>query len=256
VAIKVLIVDDEPLARERIRDLLERDPEAVVAGECSDGDEAVAAIRAHAPDVVFLDVQMPEKDGFDVVEEVGVDRLPAIVFVTAYDQYALRAFEVRAIDYLLKPFDEERFARTFERAKAQARAAGESRAEEIERRVLALVEEMRARTRTRYLDRLMIKSGGHLFFIKAEEIDWIEAEGNYVRLHVGDASHLLRETVAGLEAQLDPAQFLRIHRSTIVNLDSVREIQPLFHGEYRVVMQDGTKLTLSRGYRDRLSRFE
>jgi two-component system, LytTR family, response regulator len=249
--IRVLIVDDEPLARERIRDLLERDPEVIVVGECSDGDEAVAAIRERGPDVVFLDVQMPERGGFEVVEAIGVDSLPAVVFVTAYDQYALRAFEVCAIDYLLKPFDEDRFARTLARAKAQARGA---RSDDVERRVLALVEEVR--TRTRHLDRLMIKSGGHFVFLKTEEIDWIEAEGNYVRLHVGDASHLLRETVAGLDAQLDPAQFLRVHRSTIVNLDRVREIQPLFHGEHRVVLKDGTKLTLSRGYRDRLSRFE
>jgi two-component system LytT family response regulator len=248
--IRTLIVDDEPLARQRIRDLLERDPDVLVVAECADGDEAIAAIREQAPDVVFLDVQMPEKGGFDVVEAFDADRLPAIVFVTAFDQYALRAFEVCAIDYLLKPFDEDRFARTLARAKAQARGA---RSDDVERRVLALVEELRARTR--HLDRLMIKSGGHLFFLKTEEVDWIEAEGNYVRLHAGEASHLLRETVAALEAQLDPARFLRIHRSTIVNLDRVREIHPLFHGEYRVVLKDGTKLTLSRGYRDRLGRF-
>jgi two-component system LytT family response regulator len=250
--INVLIVDDEPLARERIRALLERDPDVVVAGECSDGEEAVAAIRSLAPDLVFLDVQMPEKDGFDVVREVGASAMPTVVFVTAYDQYAVRAFDVCALDYLLKPFDEDRFAQALARAKTQAR--GDVRGDVLQRRMLALVEEMRARSR--YLDRLMIKAGGHLFFLKAEEIDWIEAEGNYVRLHVGEASHLLRETVVGLEAQLDPGRFLRIHRSTIVNLDRVREIQPLFHGEYRVVLHDGTKLTLSRGYRDRLGRFE
>jgi len=250
VTIKTLIVDDEPLARERIRDLLARDPEVLVAGECADGVEAIAAIRALEPDLVFLDVQMPEKGGFDVVAEIGVDALPTLVFVTAYDEYALRAFEACALDYILKPFDEERFARTLARAKAQIVGTGER---DVHRRVLALVEELRARAK--HLDRLMIRAGGRLFFVDVGEIDWIEAEGNYVRIHVGEASHLLRETISGLESQLDPDRFLRVHRSTIVSLDRVREIRPLFHGEHSVVLRDGTTLTLSRGYRDRLSRF-
>jgi two-component system, LytTR family, response regulator len=250
MAIRALIADDEPLARERIRLLLERDPEMVLVGEVGDGVEALAAIRARAPDLVFLDVQMPEKGGFDVVEELDPAALPAIVFVTAYDQHAIRAFEVSALDYLLKPFDEDRFARTLARAKAQLRGG-----DDLQRRTLALVEELRA-GRPAHLDRLMIRSGGRLFFLRTDEIDWIEADGNYVRLHAGGASHQLRETITRLETQLDPARFLRIHRSTIVNLDRVREIQPLFHGEHRVLLQDGTELTMSRGYRDRLSRFE
>lgn len=248
--IRALIVDDEPLARERIRDLLERDPEVVVAAECRDGQEAIAAIREHSPDLVFLDVQMPEKSGFDVIAEVGVERLPVIVFVTAHDDYALRAFEVAALDYLLKPFDADRFAKTLDRAKAQIRSR---QPDEFQERVLSLMEGLRA---PRGLERLIVKTGGQLVFLKTEEVDWIQAEGNYVRLHVGAASHLVRETIQGLEASLDPARFMRIHRSTIVNLDRVREIQPLVHGEYRVVLTDGTKLTLSRGYRDRLARFE
>ena len=249
--IRALIVDDEPLARERIRDLLDRDPEVVVAAECCDGEEAVVAIREHSPDLVFLDVQMPEKSGFDVIAEVGAERLPAIVFVTAHDDCALRAFEVAALDYLLKPFDADRFTRTLDRAKAQIRSR---RPDDFQQRVLSMMADIRAAPRG--LERLIVKTGGQLVFLKTEEVDWIAAEGNYVRLHVGAASHLVRETIQSLEASLDPARFLRIHRSTIVNLDRVREIQPLVHGEYRVVLTDGTKLSLSRGYRDRLARFE
>lgn len=249
--IRALIVDDEPLARERIRNLVERDPEVEVAAECRDGQEAIAAIREHAPDLVFLDVQMPEKSGFDVIAEVGVAVLPVIVFVTAHDEYALRAFEVAALDYLLKPFDEDRFSKTLDRAKTQIRSR---RPDEFQQRVLSMMEGLR--TATRGLERLIVKTGGQLVFLKTEEVDWIQAEGNYVRLHVGRASHLVRETIQSLEASLDPARFMRIHRSTIVNLDRVREIQPLVHGEYRVVLTDGTKLSLSRGYRDRLARFE
>lgn len=249
--IRALIVDDEPLARERIRALVDRDPDVVVAGECRDGVEAIAAIRAQAPDLVFLDVQMPEKDGFDVVAEIGVDRLPVLVFVTAHDDHALRAFEVAALDYLLKPFDEDRFSTTLDRAKTQIRSR---RPDEFQQRVLSMMEGLR--TAARGLERLIVKTGGQLVFLKTEEVDWIQAEGNYVRLHVGTASHLVRETIQSLEASLDPARFMRIHRSTIVNLDRVREIQPLVHGEYRVVLTDGTKLSLSRGYRDRLARFE
>jgi two-component system, LytTR family, response regulator len=234
--VRALIVDDEPLARDRIRDLLASDAEVEVAGECGDGVAAVEAIRALGPDLVFLDVQMPERGGFDVVAEIGTDRMPVVVFVTAYDDYALKAFEAHALDYILKPFDEARFRGALARAKAHVRAA--------------------RGTRPRFLTRLMVKSGDRFVFVKDDEIDWIEADGNYVRLHATGGEHLLRETIRGLEARLDPERFLRIHRSTIVNLDRVREIHPLFHGEYRVVLSDGTKLTLSRGYRDRLSRFE
>ncbi|HTE51778.1 MAG TPA: LytTR family transcriptional regulator DNA-binding domain-containing protein [Kofleriaceae bacterium] len=249
--IRVLLVDDEPLARDRLRRLLEPDPDIVVVGECADGVEAIAAIREKAPDLVFLDVQMPEKGGFDVLDELGPDDLPAIVFVTAYDHHAIKAFEVSALDYLLKPFDEDRFARTLARVKAHLR--GED--DEVHRRTLALVEELR-HPRHRPLDRLLIRASGRLVFLRTDEIDYIEAEGNYVRVHAGAADHQLRETLSRLETQLDPDRFLRIHRSTIVNLDRVKEIQPLFHGEHRVVLRDGTELTLSRGYRDRLARFE
>jgi two-component system, LytTR family, response regulator len=246
--IRALVVDDEPLARRRIRRLLERDPEVETIGDCGDGEAAVAAIAEHAPDLVFLDVQMPGVDGFAVLERLPADRTPLVVFVTAYDQYALRAFEVSAVDYLLKPFDRRRFDKALQRAKARLAAeAGGA----LGQRTLALLEELRARAS--HLDRLVIKSGGRAFFLKTDEIDWIEAEGKYVRLHVGRESYLLREPLGTLEAQLDPRRFLRIHRSTIVNIDRIRELQPWFHNEVRVILRDGTELMLSRGCRKKLS---
>jgi two-component system LytT family response regulator len=246
--IRALVVDDEPLARRRIRKLLAHDHEIETVGECADGYEAIAAINSRAPDLVFLDVQMPELDGFDVLSRLSVAQLPLVVFVTAYDQYALRAFEVSAVDYLLKPFDRARFDTALRRAKA--RLASE-RGSELTERTLALLEELRARAS--HLERLMIKSGGRAFFLKTEEIDWIEAEGKYVRLHAGRESYLLREAIGSLEAQLDPKKFLRIHRSSIVNIDRVRELQPWFHQDYRVILRDGTELILSRSCRKKLA---
>ena len=245
--IRVAIVDDEPLARRRIRKLLARDADVETVCDCADGYEAAAAIVEHAPDLVFLDVRMPEVDGFQLLERLQPARLPLVIFVTAYDEYALRAFEVSAVDYLLKPFDRKRFAQALQRAKA--RLATE-RGSDMNQRTLALLEEIKARSS--HLERLVVKSGGRAFFLKAEEINWIEAEGKYVRLHVGRESYLLREAIGTLEAQLDPKRFLRIHRSTVVNIDCVRELQPWFHGEYRVLLCDGTELTLSRGCRKKL----
>ncbi len=245
--IRTLIVDDEPLARERVRALLSEETDVEVVGECRDGQEAVEAIRREAPDLVFLDVQIPELDGFGVIERVGVDKIPVIVFVTAYDQYALQAFEVHAVDYLLKPFDQDRFQKALARARqsVQLRRGGD-----VNERLVALLEDLK--TPQGHLERLVVKSSGRLFFLRAEEIDWIESSGNYVSLHVGPESHLLRETMNGIETKLDPARFIRIHRTAIVNIDRIRELQPLFHGEYDVVLRTGTTLTLSRGYRDRL----
>ncbi|MFP5262698.1 MAG: LytR/AlgR family response regulator transcription factor [Blastocatellia bacterium] len=245
--IRALIVDDEPLARRRLRRRLNYHADVDVIGECANGREAIDAIRAGRPDIVFLDVQMPEMDGFAVMEALEADALPLVIFVTAYDQYALRAFEVYALDYLLKPFDRQRFDKALQRAKARLRA---DKGSEINQRALALLEELKARTS--HLERLIVKSGGRAFFLKTEEIDWIEAEGKYVRLHVGKESHLLRETISSLEAQLDPKRFPRIHRSTIVNIDRIRELQPWFHNEYRVLLRDGTQLMLSRGCRKKL----
>jgi two-component system, LytTR family, response regulator len=244
--IRVLLVDDESLAREMLREMLQDDPQVTIVGESCNGHEALEAIRTHSPDLIFLDVQMPELGGFEVLEALGKD-IPRVIFVTAYDQYAVRAFEVHALDYLLKPFDQERFDISWQRARAQIlrdRDGG------TDQRILALLEEMKAGNK--YLERLVIKASGRIYFLETSEIDWIEAEGNYVSVHSGKKSHLLRETISSLEAQLDPKKFLRIHRSSIVRIDRIQELQPWFHGEYRIILQNGTQLTLSRNYRDKL----
>ena len=246
-SMRVLIVDDEPLARKKIKRMLAREAEVEIVGDCSTGREAVAMIRDREIDLVFLDIQMPEMDGFSVLESVAPERLPFVIFVTAYDQYALRAFEFYALDYLLKPFDRRRFEKAMQRARERVL---KEKGDELKERTSALLEEIKARSH--HLGRLVIKAGGRVFFIKTEEIDWIEAEGKYVRLHVGRESHLLREAIGSLEAQLDPEKFLRIHRSTIVNIDRIRELQPWFHNEYRVILRDGTELMLSRSCRKKL----
>lgn len=245
--IRVLIVDDELLAREMLREMLQGDEQVTIVGESTNGREAVESIRTTNPDLLFLDVQMPELGGFEVLEALGKDRIPHIIFVTAFDHYAVRAFEVHALDYLLKPFDQERFDVAWERAKAQVlreRNGG------VDQRIITLLEELKAGSK--YLERLVIKSGGRIYFLETNDIDWIEAEGNYVSVHSGKKSHLLRETISSLESQLDPRKFVRIHRSSIVRLDRIQELQPWFHGEYRVILQSGTQLTLSRNYREKL----
>ncbi len=244
--LRTLIVDDEPLAREKLAELLAAEPEIEIIGECGDGLQAVAAIQSLRPDLVLLDVQMPELDGFGVLEAAGERQLPVVIFVTAYDQYALRAFEAHALDYLLKPFDRERLRKSLERARRQIER---ERAGEINQQLVSLLSDLKGRQQT--LERLVIKAGGRVFFLRVEEIDWIEAAANYVKLHAGREAHLLRETMSGLEAKLDPAKFIRIHRSVIVNVERIRELQPLFHGEYAVTLLDGTQLTLSRGYREK-----
>lgn len=246
-AIRALIVDDEPLGRTVIREMLRRDPDFAVVGECANGHEAIAAISDERPDLVFLDVQMPEVDGFAVLASLDAERLPMIIFVTAYDQYAVAAFEVHAVDYLLKPFDRERFGKALQRAKIQLQRES---ANDVSQRILALLEEQRAKTKC--LERLVIKHNGRVFFLKTEEIDWISAEGNYVNLHVKKDSYLLRETISSLEAQLDPQKFVRIHRSQIVNIDRIRELRHWSHGEYQVILHDGAELMLSRSYREKL----
>jgi two-component system LytT family response regulator len=248
MTIRTLVVDDEPLGRERIAALLSEERDVEVVAECGDGPSALDAIRRESPQLVFLDVQMPERDGFFVMESLGHGRLPLVVFVTAYDNYALRAFEVRALDYLLKPFDRDRFKRAMERVRAEL-ASHES--DQLAQRVLALAGEYKAE-RPQPTDRLIIKSGGRVFLLRAREIDWIEAAGNYLKVHVGSEAHMIRQTMASIEEQLDPAQFFRIHRSQIVNLDRIKEMQPLFNGEYEVVLRTGARLTLSRNYREKL----
>jgi len=249
--IRTLIVDDEVTSREGMRQLLATDPEVVVVGECSNGREAVAAIRDAAPDLVFLDVRMPDLEGFAVLREAGGEgeRTPAVVFVTACDQYALRAFDVHAVDYILKPFTDERFRASLQRAKQQVHGAW---LEELPHNLSALFPEREPWRRPRYRDRLVVRSNGKVTLLPVREIDWIDAEGDHVRVHVGKTWHLVRETMKTLEEELDGARFVRIHRSTIVNLEKVKELEPFFHGEYVVVLHSGATLKLSRRYRDRL----
>ena len=252
--IKTLIVDDEPLARRNLRLLLEKDPQIEILDECRNGREAVKAINSLSPDLIFLDIQMPEMDGFDVLAHAGPDHIQAIIFVTAFDQYALKAFDVHALDYLLKPFDDERFAHALKRAKSQIEAREINR---LSNRLLALLEqresERKGSTQQKsYLTRLMIKVSGRVVLLKVDEIDFIEAEGNYAKLHVGRKAHLLREKMHDLEGQLDPEKFVRIHRSIIVNLERIKELQPHFNGDYIVVLEDGRQLRLSRTRRENL----
>ncbi len=245
--IRTVVVDDEPVARERIIGLLNQEKDIEVVGEYSDGSQAVSAIQQQHPDLVFLDVQMPACDGFGVIQQLGPERVPAVVFVTAYDEYALKAFEVHAIDYLLKPFGRDRFAQTLQHAREHLERR---RAGDLGKRLMALVQDIKPEPQK--LDRLVVKSGGRVFFLRTQEIDWIEAAGNYVRLHLGEDSHLFRETMNNMEGRLDAQRFVRIHRSRIVNTDRIKEMQPWFNGEYVVVLQNGTRLTLSRGYREKL----
>jgi two-component system LytT family response regulator len=244
--IKTIIVDDEPLACRRIRRLLQNDSGIQVAALCTNGPEAVRAIEEHRPDLLFLDIQMPGMDGFGVLESIE-DLSPQIIFVTAYDRYAIQAFEVHALDYLLKPFDRERFEKAVARAKELIR---QEKQRGIAKELLTIRDELRVKPK--YLERLVVKSGGRIFFLKTLEIDWIEAQGKYVAIHVGKESHLVREGLSSLEADLNPKKFLRIHRSTVVNVDRIKELQPWFHGDCKVLLYDGTQLMLSRHYRQRL----
>jgi two-component system, LytTR family, response regulator len=245
--IRVLIVDDEPLARQGLRRMLEEDTGVTIVGECTDGIEAVEVITASHPELIFLDVQMPEMDGFEVLEHLDPEEMPLVVFVTAYDQHALRAFQVHALDYLLKPIEKERFVEALDRAKLQAR---HRRGGDLTHRILTMLDQKRAERG--HLERIMIKSGGRISFLRTEEIDWLEAQGDYVCLHCQGKKHLLRQRISDLEGQLSPDAFLRIHRSTIVNIAHIKEMQPLFHGEYTVLLNDGTRLTMSRSFRDKV----
>lgn len=234
--IRVLIVDDEPLARSNVAVLLRTDPDIGTVSECGSGTEAIGEIRVAKPDLLFLDVQMPECDGFDVLELLGRDLPPAVVFVTAYDQYALRAFEAGALDYLLKPFDNARFELALGRAKQRIR----------------LSTDRRGKCWPRKLERVVIKSAGEVCFVKISEIDWIEAADYYACLHVGAKSHLLRRSMAELEEDLDPSMFCRVHRSGIVNLERIRGLKLSEGGEYEILLDNGRKVRMSRRYRKQL----
>ena len=254
--IRTIIVDDEPAARRGVRLLLERDREVEIVGEAAGGVEAAELIRRAKPDLAFLDVQMPGGDGFEALSQIDPATAPAVVFVTAYDEHALRAFDVHAVDYLLKPYDDLRFAAALQRAKTEVRR---HQTDSVNSRLTQLLDYLRqsgddrAAKESAVGDRILLKSSGEIFFLKAEEIDWIEAEGDYMKFHVAGRAHLMRETMARLEARLDPKRFIRIHRSTIVNLDRLRKLSPSFAGDYAVILHDGTKLKLSRGYHERIA---
>ena len=245
--IRTVIADDEPLARERIVSMLSAHENYQIVAQCKDGAEAVAAIRRERLDLVFLDVRMPELDGFQVLDALGGGPTPAVIFVTAFEDYALRAFEVSALDYLLKPFDRARFEKTLAKFEEQFQRGQPGVTEELRN----FLSSLGART-DGYVSRFPIKSSGDIYFVRTDDIDWIDAEGNYTALHAGGRKHLIRETMKSIEAKLDPRKFVRVHRSAIINIDRLRKLQPYFHGEYVVTLQDGTTLTSSRGYSDRL----
>jgi two-component system LytT family response regulator len=249
--IRTLIVDDERHARQKVRALLAAVSDVEIIGECADGDDAVEMILEQKPDLVFLDVQMPGRDGFDVLRAIG-DAARNVIFVTAHDQYAVKAFEVQALDYLLKPFDRPRIELALERVRARMRDG-----DDLQAQLRALVEQVRGasapdRPAGETLDRIMIKSSGRITFLRVGEIDWIEAADNYVRLHAGRETHLIRETMNHLETKLDRKRFVRVHRSAIVNIDSIQEIRSLFHGDHNILLRTGADIPLGRSYRDRL----
>ena len=242
MSLTALVVDDEPIARRAVLRLLRDDAQIRVLGECGDGASAVVAIRSQRPDLVFLDIQMPAMTGMEVVAAVGADRMPATIFVTAYEQYAVRAFEANALDYLVKPFSRERFAATLQRAKARLAtpAAGEASSAQILQALDAL------RRRDDYLDRIPVRVDEHLIFIAVDDVVWIKAHGNLVQIHLADRVHELRETMTALAARLDPRRFARVHRSAIVNLRKVKTVHPWFNGHHVVTMDNGQQLRMSR----------
>lgn len=250
--IRTVIVDDEPLARDCIRVALEKERDVRVLAECTDGHEAVEAIRGLSPDLVFLDVQMPGMDGFQVVEEVGPEHMPEVIFVTAFDEHALHAFDVHALDYVLKPFDDARFHEAVDHAR---RRLHDQRQDELAERLAALIgAKSNGVERNTYATRFMIRERDRLRFLRVSDIDWLEAYGNYIRLYQGTRSHLIRATLTGTLERLDPSMFVRIHRSVAVNLDRIAEIQPWSGGDFIAILRDGKRLRVSRNYKDALMR--
>lgn len=245
--IRVLIVDDEPLACRKLRRLLTNVNDIEVVGEATDGMQAITAIEMQKPDLVFLDMQIPEMDGLGVVQTIGPQRMPLVIFVTAYDHYAVKAFEVNALDYLLKPVNRERFQATIARVRNRLARSSDN---ESQQHLRALLEQLKAGRE--YSRRLMLKSEGRVYFLLIDEIDWIEAAHNYLILHVGDKTHLIRETLESIESRLDPDHFVRIHRSTVVNINRIQEIHTWARGEHVVLLRDDTRLTISRNYYERL----
>jgi two-component system LytT family response regulator len=250
---RVLVVDDEPIARRGIRRLLQTAADIEIVGEAGNGQEAIAAVEKQKPDLIFLDIQMPLLDGFSVIEKIGLANLPEIVFVTAFDEHAIRAFEINALDYLLKPIDPERFQKCLERVRVRLKNSNEEKLAEKLSSLLQSLERVESKAEKTFLERLVVKDAGRIFFVGADEITWIASEGNYVKIHTKSKSHLLRETMDGLENKLDPREFLRLRRAMIVRIEQIKELHPLFNGEFAVILKDGTKLTSSRRYRQNLN---
>ena len=251
--IRTVIADDEHLARKKLRVLLDSEPGMQVVAECQDGQQAVSAIQTHRPDLLLIDIRMPDIDGFQVLKQIAPDEMPVVVFTTAYDQFAIRAFEAHALDYLLKPFDRERLHHTVERARAELLKVHDR---DLTGRILDLLaKNMEPKIESKQVDdRMVIRAGGKVVFLDVKEIDWIEAAANYVKLNVGKDSYLLREGIGSISERLDPDRFVRIHRSVIVNVRKIKELQPCESGEYIAVLRNGKELSCSRGYRTQLQR--
>jgi two-component system LytT family response regulator len=246
--IRVLIVSNESATRQYLREVIQTRPEMKIIAECANGIEVLQLIKEHLIDLMILDIEMPEANGFAALEIIPAEKLPCVIFITSHERFALRAFEFNAVDYLLKPLNAERFEKALTRARKQILNDSHHL---LDKQIFFILKAIK--NRPEYNERFIVKNNGHMVFIKTEEIDWVEAEGNYVRLHSGKEAHLLRETISALESQLDPKRFLRVHRSTIVNVDRIKELQSWFHGDYRIILRNGKELMLSRSYRDRLN---
>lgn len=248
--IRAIIADDEPLAREKVQLFAQGEKDIEIVDICANGHEALSSYQRYKPDLIFLDIQMPEMNGFDFLSRINASPLPGIIFITAYDEFALRAFEFHALDYLLKPYDRERFKKAVEHARLSLQS--NSRPDITEEQIKALLTSMKQPAAV--LDRLIVKTGGRVIFLRIEEVDWMEAAGNYVKLHTGNESHLVRETMSNLEQQLPSSKFIRIHRSTIVNIEKIKELQPYFNGEYKVILQNNTHVIMSRNFKENFTK--
>lgn len=248
-ALRIILIDDEPLARQKLRHFIKKEEGIEIVDECMNGQEGIAAIRAKAPDLIFLDIQMPEMDGFEMLRALKDDELPGIIFVTAYDEFALKAFEVHALDYLLKPFDRDRFLQALTHARDRLKPPA---SDDVQTQLRSLLDVVTQSAHS--ADRLMIKSDGKVLFVKKDDIDWLEAAGNYIKLHCGADTHMLRETMNGILTQLDASKFLRIHRATIVNIERIKEMHPWFNGEYKIILTTNAQLVMSRGCHEQFTR--
>ncbi len=249
MTIRVLIADDKLPAREKIRRMLRQETDVEIIGECADGLEIIAFIEKQKPDLVFLEIQMPGLDGFEILRKIETDKLPFVIFVTESENFAVKAFEVGALDYLLVPFNKERLQTAVQKARQQIENRSNGSLDKLLRAFLDKLPDGK-----NYPDKIMLKTAKGVSFINTNEVDWVEAAGNYIKLHVKDSGHLLRETMNNIESKLNPDKFLRIHRSSLVNIDRIKELQPLFNGDYIVILQNDTELNLSRNYHDRLQR--